>query len=197
MRIYKTRCRCAPATDFLEDLAVRHLRKPVPADFFRRGHSQHADPPETIDHVAWNVRLPIDLRRIEKFIEKVPKLFERCVKLRLFRRRDARIRHHPIGHEMPLKQTLGKPKRLWSRKKQLLGLLNFLLPFDVDLVHQKMSPPNGGETTHCSHATAPVQPAHRTFLRILKTKRDLRDTNALIFGTIFASVAGKAPDVRG
>src|SRR5436190_11413510 len=112
MRIYKNRCRCAPATDFLEDLAVRHLRKPVPADFFRRGHSQHADPPETVDHVAWNVRLPIDLRRIEKFIEKIPKLPERTIKLRLFRCCDARIRHHPVRHEMSLKKPLGKPHRL-------------------------------------------------------------------------------------
>src|SRR2546430_4577750 len=137
MRIYKNRCRCAAAPDFLEDLAVRHLRKLVPAHFFRRSHTQHADPPETVDHVAWNVRLPIDLRRIEKFIEKVPKFFERRIKLRLFRRRDARIRHYPVRYEMPLEKSLGKPQRLRSRKKQLLSLLNLLLSFDVDLVHQK------------------------------------------------------------
>src|SRR5947207_5009793 len=39
------------------------------------------------------------------------------------------------------------------------------------LFMRKMSPPNGGETTHCSKTTAPVQLAHRTFYLIASRSR--------------------------
>src|SRR6266404_7986671 len=53
----------------------------------------------------------------------------------LFHSRNARIRHHPIGNEMSLEQSLGKTERLRACKKQLLRLLNFFLSLRVELVH--------------------------------------------------------------
>jgi len=73
---------------------------------------------------------------IEMFIEKLSKLAESPVQLALLRSRNARIRHHPIGHEMTLKKSLRKAKRLRPRKKQFLCLLNFFLSLRVELVHQ-------------------------------------------------------------
>ena len=71
MRVNENRCRCATAADFLQHLAVRHLRKAASAIFLRRGHAEHADASQAVDHAARNIRLSIDLRRIEMFIEKL------------------------------------------------------------------------------------------------------------------------------
>ena len=70
------------------------------------------------------------------FIEKIAEV--RCSDSSsccLLRRRDARIRHHPIGNEMSLEKSLGKPERLRPGKKQFLGLLNFFLSLRVEFVH--------------------------------------------------------------
>src|SRR6266487_5105272 len=136
MRIYEDRCRCATTPDFFQHFAIGHLREPVSAIFLRRGHAQHANASQTINYAARNVRLPIDLRRIEVFIEKLPKFSERIIQLDLLRSRNTRIRHHPIRYEMTLEESLGKTQRLRPRKKQFLSLLNFLLSLRVELVHQ-------------------------------------------------------------
>jgi hypothetical protein len=65
----------------------------------------------------------------------LPEFRQRFVQLRLLRCRHARIRHHPIGHEMPLEKALGKTKRLRSGEKQFFRLLDFLLPLRVEFVH--------------------------------------------------------------
>ena len=71
--------------------------------------------------------MSIDRRRIELRIEHLPQFRQRFVQLSLLRRRNPRIRHHPIGNEMPRKQSLGKPQRLRPGKKQFLRLPNLLL----------------------------------------------------------------------
>src|SRR5262245_9311600 len=109
MRINEDRCRCTTAADFFQHFAVRHLRKTASAIFLRRSHPEHADATKAIDHATRNVRLPIDLRRIEMFIEKLAKLRQRFVQLDLLRSGNARIWHHPIRYEMPLEKSLGKP----------------------------------------------------------------------------------------
>ena len=107
------------------------------AEFLRRGHPENTDPAEAVDHFPRNVRLSIDRRGIELSIEKCRKLFESLIELRLLRRRDPRIRHHPIGDEMPGEQSLGKPERLRAGEEQLLGLLHFLLSLDFGFGHGK------------------------------------------------------------
>ena len=117
VRVHKHRCRCAAAADLLQNSAVRHLGEPVTANFRRRSRTEHADSSQSIDHITRNVRLPIDLRRIEMFIQKFAQLTKRLVDLRLFRCRDPRIRHHPIGNEMALEQAFDKTERLRAGKK--------------------------------------------------------------------------------
>src|SRR5437868_11725239 len=95
--------------------------------FLRGGHTQYSHPAKAIDHTARNVRLPINLSRIEMFIQKFAEFSERMIQFNLFGRLNTRIRHHPIGHEMSLEQTLGEPERLGPCKKQLLCLLNLFL----------------------------------------------------------------------
>src|SRR5438046_4246041 len=102
MRVNEYRSGRATSSDFLQHFAVGHLREPVPAVFLRRGHSQHSDAPEAINHAARNVSLPVDLRGIEICIEKLPKLAQSIVQYGLFLRGNPRIRHHPICHELPL-----------------------------------------------------------------------------------------------
>src|SRR5439155_770315 len=77
MRINKNRRRCATAPDFFQDFTVSHLRETASAIFLRRGHTKHTDASEAIDHAARNICLPINLRSIEVFIEKLAKFAER------------------------------------------------------------------------------------------------------------------------
>src|SRR6266496_2447590 len=72
-------------------------------------------------------------------IEKLPKFGERFIQLDLLRRRNARIRHHPIRDEVALEKPLGEPERLRPRKKQFLSLLNFPLSLRVEFVHLVLS----------------------------------------------------------
>src|SRR5205807_9852901 len=87
------------------------------------------------DHVARNICLSIYRGWIELRIEHLPQLGQRCVELRLLRGRNSRIRHYPVGNEMPLEQSLGEPDRLRAGKKQLLRLLNLLLPLCFRFSH--------------------------------------------------------------
>ena len=86
--------------------------------------------------MARNIRRSIDRHRIQILIEKLADLRERLVELRLLRGRDARIRHRPIRHEAPEKQSLGKAERLRPGEKQLLRFLDFFLPLDFCFVHK-------------------------------------------------------------
>src|SRR5213076_2620189 len=139
MRVNKNRCRRATSPDLLQHLAVGHLRETVSAIFLRRCHAEHADASQSIDNAARNVRLAIDLRRIKICIQKFAKLSKRLIQLALLRLRDARIRHHPIRHEMPLEKAFRKAQRLRPCKEQFLSLLNLFLSLRVELVHQPIS----------------------------------------------------------
>src|SRR5207245_3129062 len=105
----------------------------------RRSPSEHPDAPKAINDIARNVRLSIYLHRIDLFVEKLPKFDQRLVQLGLLRRRDAWVRHHPIGNEMTQEKPLRKTKRLWPRKKQFLCLLNFFLSLCVEFVHETVA----------------------------------------------------------
>src|SRR5215831_14990494 len=105
------------------------------AKFLRRSHSEHADPPQPINHAARNIRLPIDFRRIEIFVQKLAKFSQRLLQLRPFRLGDTRIRHHPIRHEMPLEKAFREPQRLGPGEEQFLSLLNLFLSLLVECVH--------------------------------------------------------------
>src|SRR5438552_309681 len=135
MRVNENGCRCATPSDFFQNFAIGHLREPVSAVFLGRGHAQHANASQTINYAARNVRLPIDLRRIEMFVQKFAEFSERIIQLDLLRSWDARIRHHPIRNEMPLEKSLGKTQRLRTCKKQFLSLLNLFLSLRVEFVH--------------------------------------------------------------
>src|SRR5450755_1890504 len=106
VRVYKNRCRCATSSDFFQDLAVRHLRKTMSAEFHRRGHAENAETSEPIDHFPWNVGLAIYFDGIESRIEKLPKFRQRLIELCLLRRGHARIRHHPVGDDAAEKKAL-------------------------------------------------------------------------------------------
>src|SRR6266481_5931173 len=105
------------------------------AIFLRRRQAEHAGTPQPIDHATRNIRLPIDLRRIEICIQKFAKFSKNLIQLALLRLRDARIRHHPIRHEMPLEKPFRKPQCLGPCKKQFLSLLNLFLSLFVEFVH--------------------------------------------------------------
>src|SRR5438093_973866 len=86
VRVYENRCRCATAPDFFQHFAVRHLREAASAVFLRRSHAEHTDAAQTVDHLARNVCLAIDLRRIEMLIENLAEFPERFIQLDLSRR---------------------------------------------------------------------------------------------------------------
>ncbi len=115
VRVRKNGRRSAARADFLEDLAVGPLGKSTAAVFLRRRHPEHSDPSEPVDQFTRNIRGPIDRHRIQILIEEFADLRERFVELRLLRGGDARIRHRPIRHEAPKKQSLGESQRLRSR----------------------------------------------------------------------------------
>src|SRR5438874_11549998 len=135
MCVYENRRRCATLSDFFQNFAIGHLRKSAPAILLWRGHTEHTDAAQAVDHAARNVCLPIDLRSIEMLIQKLAEFGERFIQFGLLRRRNARIRHHPIRHEMALEKTFCEPKRLRSREKQFLRLLNLFLSLRVEFVH--------------------------------------------------------------
>src|SRR6476660_339281 len=161
MRVNKNRCRRATSPDLFQHFAVGHLREPVSAVFLRCRHAEHADTPQPIDHATWNIGLPIDLRRVEICIQKFAKFSKNLIQLGLLRFRDARIRHHPIRHEMPLEKSFRKPQRLGSCKEQFLSLLNLLLSLRVELVHS-IEKRATNSSRACSHvqsgASTPCKP---------------------------------------
>src|SRR5260370_11556992 len=101
--------RRAAAADFFQHLAIRHWRKPAAAVLGGRSHPEHAHAPEAVNYVARNLCLSIYCCGVELLIEKLAQFRERVVQLGLLRRRNARIRQHPIGHEMTLEKTFRKP----------------------------------------------------------------------------------------
>src|SRR5262249_20969595 len=107
VRIHKNRRRCAAAANFFQDFAIGHLRESASAILLRRSHAKHTNSAQAINHAAWYIRLPIDLRGMEVLIQKLAKLGESRIQFDLLRRRYARIRHHPIGNEMSLEKTFG------------------------------------------------------------------------------------------
>src|SRR4029077_1371404 len=104
-----------------------------------------------------NVRLTIDLRRIEICIQKFAKFSQRLIQLALFRLRNARIRHHPVRDEMSLKKSFRKAERLGPCKKQFLSLLNLFLSLRVEFVHSiKKRATNSSRA--CSHVQSGATP---------------------------------------
>src|SRR6266511_2227226 len=151
---HEFQCRCATPPNLFQHLAVGHLRESAPAVFLQCGHAEHSDAPKTINYLARYVCLPIDLRRIKMFIQKFAEFGERIIQLSSLRGRNARIRHHPIGNEMSLEQSLGKTQRLRACKKQFLSLLNLFLSLRVEFVHQVAA---RTAATHCNRTRACVQ----------------------------------------
>ena len=117
MCVDKDRCRRAPATDFLQDFAVRHLGEPTTANFFWCSRTEHADAAETINYFAWNVGVPVDRHRIQFRVEKFPEFLQCFIELGLLRRRNPRIRHHPIGNETTLEEPFDETERLRAGEK--------------------------------------------------------------------------------
>src|SRR6478609_1789950 len=161
MRVNKNRCRRATSPDLFQHFAVGHLREPVSAVFLRCRHAEHADTPQPIDHATGNIRLPIDLRRIKICNQKFAKFSKNLIQLALLRLRDARIRHHPIRHEMPLEKSFRKPQRLGPCKEQFLSLLNLFLSLFVEFVHS-IEKRATNSSRACSHvqsgASTPCKP---------------------------------------
>src|SRR3954468_18859048 len=136
MRIHEHRCRSATFADLLENLAVRYLRKSMTTSFFRSGHSEHADPAQTIDHIARDIGLSIYRVRIELPVERLAQIGQDFVEFSLLVRRNLRIRHHPIGNESSQKEAFGETKHLWSSEEKFFGLLNLLLTLNFGFVHK-------------------------------------------------------------
>ena len=136
VRVRKNGGRSATRADFLEDLAVGPLGKTTAAVFLRRGHPEHADPRQPVDHMSRNIRRPIDRHRIQILIEEFADLRERFVELGLLRGGDPRIGHGPIRHKASQKQSLGEAERLRPGKKQFFGFFDFFLPLDFCFVHK-------------------------------------------------------------
>src|SRR5437763_1038721 len=152
VRVHENRRRRAARTDLLQNLRIRELRKTMTAVLSRRGHSENPDPSQTVDHIARNVGLSIDLRRIELRVQKGAQFFQRLIELCLLGLRDPRIRHHPVGNEMPLKKSFNKAKRLRTGEQQFLGLLHFLLPLNLSFSSHRKIKTAVGKTavTNCS-----------------------------------------------
>jgi hypothetical protein len=72
-------------------------------------------------------RPSIRQRGIELFVEELAQRRQRRGQLPLLLRREAGIRHHPIGNETSEKQPLGKAEFLRAGEEQLLCIPNFLL----------------------------------------------------------------------
>src|SRR5207244_362731 len=117
MRIDEHRGRCAAATDFLQNFAVRHLRKTATAVLRWRSHSQNADTSKTINYFARNIGVPVDRHWIQFRAEKFPEFLQCFIELDLLPRRDPRIRHYPVGNEMTLEQSFDETERLRAGEK--------------------------------------------------------------------------------
>ena len=67
--------------------------------------------------ITWrgNIRLAIDLLRIEVFIEKRAQLRDGAIDFGLLRVGEPRIGHGPVGHEISEEQSLGEAKLLRAR----------------------------------------------------------------------------------
>ncbi len=79
-----------------------------------------------------NIRLAIDLLRIEVFIEKRAQLRDGAINLGFLRVGKPGVGHGPVGHEITEEQSLGEAKFLPAAKEELFGLFNFLLSLNVD-----------------------------------------------------------------
>ena len=184
VRIHKNRSRCAAAADFFQDfgswpsarIRVRHIPS---------AQSAPSTPtaPESINHACAEYP-PVD--RSSAGSRCSSRNWRSSVSVSsnsdLLRRRDARIRHHPIGNEMALEKTFGETERLRTCEKQFLGLLNFFLSLRVELIHSICRVEK--RATHCSHARARVQSrgAHRVRNRsvLMVLPRDSRDCSGAI-----------------
>src|SRR5262245_16442705 len=133
--VNKNGCGRATPPDFLQHLAVGHLRESMSAIFLRRGHPEHADPTQAVNHAARNISLPIDFRSIEIFIQKFTKFSNGWIQRAPFGLGDTRVWHHPIRHEMPLEKSFREPQCLGPGEEQFFSLLNLFLSLLVEFVH--------------------------------------------------------------
>src|SRR6476620_4343438 len=154
MGIRKNRGRSAATADFLQYFAILHLRETAAAHFLWRGHSENADAPESVDHVAGNICLAVDFFGVEMFVEEMPQFRDGAIYIGLLRIGQARIRHGPVGHEVAEEKSFREAKLLVAAKKQLLSLLNLFLPLNFGFCkcHRVRGKPSakGRAGQHCS-----------------------------------------------
>ncbi len=65
--------------DNLHDLAITLLREFLSAEFRRRGHPQHADFRQTVDHLARDVGIAVDRGSIDLFLGELSHLGHRLL----------------------------------------------------------------------------------------------------------------------
>ena len=70
------------------------------------------------------------------FLEELTHFRDRLLHLALLRGGNTRIRHHPVGHEIPEEKTLGKTECLRPGKEQLFRFLDLFLPLNLRFVHK-------------------------------------------------------------
>ena len=114
------RSRGAATADLFHHAAIGLLRETAPADVPGRGHSVHAEARKTVDHFAWDVRLPVNRRRIQALVEKRPQPRERVIQLGLLRRPNRGIGHHPVGDEPAEEKSFGDTEFLRAGEEQFL-----------------------------------------------------------------------------
>src|SRR5205823_5634111 len=148
MSINKHRSGSVPFPDLLQNAAALHLRETTAAEFPCRCHPKNTGASKAIDQVLRDIGIAIDPVGIEVAVEHLANFVQCALQFRLPRRVKPRIRHHPIGHEISQEKSFGKTEFLPAAKKQLLGLLHFLLTlnFCFALCHVQGSPRGASRT---------------------------------------------------
>src|SRR6266576_3552775 len=148
MSINKHRRGSVPFPDLLQNAAALHLRETTAAEFPCRCHPENTGASKSIDEVPRDIGITIDPVRIEVAIEHLAHFVQCTVQFRLPRRVKPRIRHDPVSYKISEEKSLGETEFLPAAKKQLLGLLHFLLTlnFYFRLGHVQGSPLGESQT---------------------------------------------------
>src|SRR5205809_7936439 len=100
MSINKHRSGSVPFPDLLQNAAALHLRETTPGEFLCRCYPENTGASKSIDEVPRDIGITIDPVRIEVALEHLAHFVRCTLQVRLARRVQPRIWHHPLGHEI-------------------------------------------------------------------------------------------------
>ena len=114
--------RGAVAADHLHDPAIAHLREPAAAELDGRGHAQHAELGQALDHRGRDVGLAVDRGGVDVRVGERADRGHRLLDRRPLGLGQLGIGEERIAAELAPEQRLGEAGRRRARDQQLLRL---------------------------------------------------------------------------